>query len=89
MVGVLHDQAALCLPEDLVQAHGGHQPGADDLAQNIAGADTGQLVGIIGSTKAIAKNSKNISNRFSISFSFFAKPSKTFHGCKIYPSTNI
>ena len=46
MVGVLHDQAALCLPEDLVQAHGGHQPGADDLAQNIAGADAGQLVGI-------------------------------------------
>ena len=46
MVGVLHDEALRGLPEDLVQADGGHPLGADDLAQDVAGADAGQLVGI-------------------------------------------
>ena len=46
MVGVLHDEAPFGLPEDLIQADGGHPLGADDLAQDVAGADAGQLVGI-------------------------------------------
>ena len=46
MVGVLHDEAPLGLPEDLVQADGGHPLGANDLAKDVAGADAGQLVGI-------------------------------------------
>ena len=46
VVGVFHDQAPRRLPEDLVQADRGHQPGADHLAQNVARPHTGQLVGI-------------------------------------------
>ena len=46
VVGVFHDEAALCLPEDLVQADGGHAAGADDLAEDVARAHAGQLVGI-------------------------------------------
>ena len=46
MVGVFHDEAALCLPEDLVQADGRHAAGADDLAEDVARAYAGQLVGV-------------------------------------------
>ena len=46
VVGVFHDEAALCLPEDLVQADGGHAAGANDLAEDVARTYTGQLVGI-------------------------------------------
>ena len=46
MVGVFHDETAFCLPEDLVQADGGHTAGADDLAEDVARAYAGQLVGI-------------------------------------------
>ena len=46
MVGVFHNEAALCLPEDLVQADGGHTAGADDLAEDVPRAYAGQLVGI-------------------------------------------
>ena len=46
MVGIFHDEAAFGLPEDLVEADGGHAPGADDLAQQVAGAHAGQLVGV-------------------------------------------
>ena len=45
-MGILHDEAAGRLPEDLVQADGGHTAGADDLAQNVARAHAGQLVGV-------------------------------------------
>ena len=54
VVGVLHNKAAFGLPEDLVQADGGHQPGADDLAQNVAGPHAGQLVGIAHHNNAAA-----------------------------------
>ena len=46
VVGVFHDEAALCLPEDLVQADSGHAAGADDLAEDVARTHAGQLVGI-------------------------------------------
>ena len=45
-VGVLHDQTLLRLTEDVGQANSGHDARAQDLAQNVAGADAGQLVGI-------------------------------------------
>ena len=46
VVGVLHDEALGRLPEDLVEADRGHQPRADDLAEDVARADAGQLVGV-------------------------------------------
>ena len=46
MVGVLHDEALSGLPEYLVEADRRHQPGADGLAEDIARADAGQLVGV-------------------------------------------
>ena len=45
-MGVFHNEAALGLPEDMLEADGGHHPRADHLAQNVAGADAGQLVGV-------------------------------------------
>ena len=46
VVGVLHDEALCRLPEDLVEADGGHKAGADHFAQNVAGPHAGQLVGV-------------------------------------------
>ena len=46
VVGILHDEALSGLPEYLVEADRRHQPGADDLAEDIARADAGQLVGV-------------------------------------------
>ena len=46
MVRVFHDEAALCLSEDLVQADGRHAAGVDDLAEDVARTYAGQLVGI-------------------------------------------
>ena len=54
VVGVFHNKAASGLPEDLVQADGGHQPGADDLPQNVAGPHAGQLIGIAHHDNAAA-----------------------------------
>ena len=54
MVGIFHDEAAFGLPEDLVEADGGHAPGADDLAQQVAGAHAGQLVGVAHHNDAAA-----------------------------------
>ena len=39
VVGVLHDEALSGLPEYLVETDRRHQPGADDLAEDIARAD--------------------------------------------------
>ena len=46
VVGVLHDEAAFGLPEDMLEADGGHRPRADHLPQDVAGAHAGQLVGV-------------------------------------------
>lgn len=46
VMGIFHDQAALCLAEDLVQADRRDQPGTDGLPQNIARPYTGQLIRI-------------------------------------------
>ena len=46
MVRVFHDETAFCLPEDLVQADSWHAAGADNLAEDVARAYAGQLVGI-------------------------------------------
>ena len=45
-VGVAHDQAAFALAEDLVEPHRGDHPAAQDIAQHVARAHGGQLIGV-------------------------------------------
>ena len=46
VVGILHNQAPPGLTENPFQADGGHRTGTNHFAQDIAGADAGQLVGV-------------------------------------------
>ena len=45
-MGIFHNEAFGGLAEDMLQPHGGHHTALDDLAQNVAGAHAGQLVGV-------------------------------------------